>query len=443
MAVSGGPDSTCLLHLLLEAGAQYPLSLHAVHLNHLLRGREAGEDEEFVGETARRWGVPVTLIRRDVAAEARKIRKTIMETARVVRYQVLEEVRISHGGEWIVTGHQADDQAETLLMRMIRGAGTEGFSGIPAIRGRIIRPLLGFSKKAVREYLTERGISWREDGGNLKPDYFRNRLRENILPLLREENPAILEALSREADIFHEDHLALEEWTGRAVRETVEFPGPGSAVLRISLFTRLPLSVQRRVVRRVVLSLKGNIQNVSFDHVKSVLHFVSSGQTGTMLQLPGGLAVSRGYGVLQFRMGVSAPGRPPFEICLPLPGEIEVPGGGRKVLAEVVEGAAAGEESAAVSYFDLEKTGGILTVRSRRPGDIIYPAGLKGHRKKLQDLFVDRKVPRLERDGMILLAAPGRVLWAPGFERDFQSRVSPSTRKTLKVMIQSWPPDGN
>ncbi len=437
VAVSGGADSISLLHLLSELGKTYPFKLHAAHLNHSMRGAESDDDAEFVRKFSDALGIPSTLVKKDIASLARTAKKSKQEAARQVRYEVLEEILKREKGDWIVTAHQAEDQAETFIMRLIRGSGSHGLSSIPRLRGAVIRPLYQITRGDIEAYLKEHRLVYREDSSNQLPLYLRNRVRHGLMPVLKKYNPKIVRALVHEADILCEEDRFLEEAVSEKLRGLVDFSAETGPVLRIPPFLKEPLALQRRILRRILFRLRGDLLNLQFSHIQQMLDLAQSGETGSALHLPGRIEIYRCYGALMFIDSKRKLPKRTGAIPLPVPGEASLPELKITFRASPLMGTP--EKSAVPDeiVFDLDQITLPLVVRTRRAGDAIRPVRLKGKRKKLQDLFVDLKTPGPLRDFIPLIAGPDRILWGMGIGQDFKSSVSSETKRAIRIEIKT------
>ncbi len=264
VAVSGGPDSVCLFHALWRLmtprsrAARFSALLHVAHLHHGLRGDEADEDASFVRELADSHGCPVTIGHADVRREAARSGLSIQVAARERRYQFLSEVADRTGASWIAVAHTADDQAETLLFRLLRGTGPDGLAGIPMIRdGHIVRPLLRVTRGAVLDYLERHRLTFRQDSSNADLHYTRNRLRAELLPQLRNYNPQIISTLARTAEIMAEERRLMDELLDAVWRESLLEAQPHRLVFRRPVIRRQPPAVQRWCLRRALQMVGG------------------------------------------------------------------------------------------------------------------------------------------------------------------------------------------
>ncbi len=414
-AVSGGSDSVSLVWILKDLHDQGAVSLAAIaHLNHQLRA-DAARDESFCRALAERIGVPFAADRIDVAARARAWSCSVEVAARRARYQFLEEARCVHGADHIAVAHTRDDQAETVVMRLLRGTGTRGLRGALPARGRVVRPLLDCSRGELRRFLTGRGETWVEDETNADLGNPRNRVRHELLPLLEARyRPSIARVLARTADVAVHDDALLEALTEQALAPLLEARLEGWH-LDVAGVRAVPIALQRRMARRA-LELAGASRPPGHADIERMLEICTSA-TRTAVQAAG-LRVERfGADAVLLKRGTVRADENWPDCPLPLPGVGAWPAAGpgcRITAAGPIRGEEAGETSrvrVALSHTALALP---LTIRSRRPGDRIQPLGLGGT-KSLQDLMVDRKVPRDARHRIpLVIDANGRIVWVVG-----------------------------
>lgn len=442
VAVSGGPDSVALLALLTALAQSCALTLEAIHVNHGLRGEESEEDARFVARLCERLGVPLHQERVDPVEMARRRKgRSLQELARDARYAAFEQVGAALGVERIALGHTADDQAETLVMWMLRGSGSRGLAGIPASRRPwFIRPLLAVSRGELLAYLRDQGLAYRVDSSNAKPWYLRNRVRQEVLPALKRINPSLVRVLARQGDILGEEDRYLEARTAEVLNGLVEARG-GDLVLARAGLAALPLAMQRRAVRALVGRAKGSVKGLSYRAVEDILNRILHGRSGSVLTVSG-VEVSREYEVLRFRP-VGSSGLKPSPVRLPVtvPSTILWPPTGQVIELTLEPGPdpslcsrGLAAPSRAVLDADRFSLDG-LAVRTRLPGDAFQPAGMGGRRKKLQDFFTDLKLARLHRERVPLLVAPEGILWVGGYRADHRFAATPASTRLLRAEL--------
>lgn len=461
VGVSGGADSLCLIHLLQRIcgpGKRYPgVELQAAHLNHMLRDTEGEHDARIVASTMEAWGIPCTLGQVDVPALARREKRSLEDAARVARYRFLREVA---AGQRIAVAHHADDQVETLLLHWLRGSGLAGLVGMPPRQGDIIRPLLAITRAEILAYCREHALIPLEDQSNRDPRFLRNRVRHELLPLLQELNPATRRTLLRNAEVARIDLEWLETQVDRCWSNTVASEQEDEITLDTHALRALPLSLQHHLLRRVTARLcqgQSPLEPRHFLLLERLLSERIGGEERT-LHLPGRLRA-----VLQARSlrieWRSVPEKSDFgprgnEVLLSIPGEVALPGTPWKARAELLpEGIARfarealrqgnwpeawrllGPPDRRTVYIDGELLGEHIRVRTWRPGDRMQPLGMS-EAKKLQDIFVDKHIPRAERLTTPLFLSQAHCLWAAGACLDHRVRLTAKTQRILRLSIQ-------
>lgn len=422
LAVSGGADSVALAYALHALIRRYRLTLTLAHLNHGLRGRAAAEDARFVSELAWRLGLPCLQGRIDVSRHARDTRVSIEMAARELRYGFFVRTARETGASCIATAHTADDQAETILLKLARGAGPQGLSGIPYVtqfRGlRVIRPLRDVTHRDAARFLERHGLAWREDRSNRDPRFLRNRARHEILPLLESRlNPRVRRALLRTGDVMREENEWLDALATRLLGRCAARGAP--AALSAGRLKQCRLAARRRVLRLWLVRGGMDPDAVDFDAVDTLDHLLRERSGTRSVSLPGGWRAVRRYDRLSLERETGAlPGA--FRVRLLVPGETILPEQGLRIVAKwdrgVIRqaGARIGGLPAEASLGARAAAGAALYVRSWQPGDRIRPLGLAGS-CKLQDLFVDRKVPRDVRGRVPVIEGRGEIAWLPGY----------------------------
>ena len=418
-AVSGGADSVALLAALRELREPLGIAVVAAHLDHGLRGTEGAADRAFVEGLAVELGVPLRsdvteLPRGNVEAEARR-----------ARYAFLERAADELGASKIATAHTLDDQAETVLLRLLRGAGRRGLGGIRPRRGRIIRPLIRCDRVQVRAFLAARGLAWRRDRSNFDLTYHRARVRMGFLPALaREFNPRLARSLARLADVMREEDALLDRLAAALGRR-----GPD---LDLAALCALDLPLARRALRQW-WRRHGSGRRLGFGHVEAVLALARRNRGEGEIRVPGG-AVARTPRTLLFRASQEEEPTPPYALALASGETLQLPGGWRVSLGEEA-GDAGTEPGEAVCVLDAAQVPPVLTVRNRRPGDRIRPLGLAG-RTTIKRLLIARRVPRLLRGTYPLLVCGEEIVWVPGCARSARALVSADTCRRLVVRVE-------
>lgn len=456
VGVSGGADSLCLLHILTQLRSTLNLTLHAAHLDHRLRGAESTADADFVRRIAADRGVPITVQAADVASLASNRKKGIEETARRERYTFLSQVAGRVGAGKIAVGHNADDQAETVLMHLMRGAGLAGLRGmaplspypLPAPGLTLVRPLLSVPRIEIDAYLAEIGLHPRQDRSNLDTAYLRNRLRHQVLPLLEEVSPRIGARLGQLAELVAADEELLEALLEQSWGDLVISESGREIALNRAAWRALPLGLQRRTLRRALSRSLGSLEGITFTHIESVRRVADTGDLGAQATLPRAAQLTVGDGHLLITGGpAAAPPEWPLlggetPLVLAIPGRTRLPGARWTVEAELL-GATAELRAGAIrnpdpwcAYLDAEQAGPSLVLRSRRPGERFQPLGMGGRSSSLSDFMINQRIPRTWRDRVPILALgvePERVLWIAGWRLDERAKVTDGSAGVLRI----------
>lgn len=436
VAVSGGPDSVALLHFLVRIAPKFSLGLHVFHLNHKLRGAEAEEDARFVADFAASLGLPATIESLDVPALMRAEKLSLEEAARKARYRVIDRLAGELGFTKVALGHHADDQVETFLMRLIRGAGLEGLSAMAPVRGYLIRPFIELFKDEILAYLDENGLKSRLDASNEDTALLRNRIRLELIPNLLSYNPQFKYSLLKTIEAVREDHVYLEKHSSKAFNALAQVK-PDEVRFPIEDITREAKALQRRLVRQAICTVKGDLRQIEFKHIEAVLDGIEGGPAGLGIDLPGEVYIFAEYDWLVVKLK-PAQGRVVEqlrEVELKVPGVAELDLGGTSIEASLqdVQGLKI-DKSADAAYLDADTLPGKLKIRSRKPGDSFRPLGM-AKEKKLQDFFVDEKIPKRQRDLVPVVLSDDTIVWVAGFRIDERFKVTDSTKRVLVLKL--------
>ena len=486
-AVSGGADSVCLLLLLNGMAAELGIRVFAFHMNHGIRGEEADRDEQFVGELCKQLEIPLTVAHEKVETYAEEYGLSGEEAGRILRYRHLEETAERYQCAKIAVAHHEDDDAETVLLNLFRGSGLAGLSGIRPVRGKIIRPLLCVSRKEIEEYLKEQGFSWCEDSTNRENDYTRNKIRNELLPWVKEninsraaEHILAVSELAAQADVYFEMEAEriLEESCSKR-REEAKQPtsqnageadgkesGTGQDLkvaenamkmytkISTNLFDSQPEILKTYIIRRMVLNAAGKAKDITERHIRAVMKLTGPGG-GHSVNLPYGLQAVRGYETLKIvqvqerRSAVesSDPGQKwknegSFEKEIRLrtdldetfrvgPASIRLHAIPRKKEPEI-------PKNQYTKWFDYDKINVGLSIRYRKNGDYLTLSG--GGKKKLRRFMIDEKIPEDERDRIPVLADGDHVLWVVGYRISDYYKITDETEHILEAEVNL--PDG-
>lgn len=459
VAVSGGPDSVCLLSILQALGGNLGLDLHIAHLDHMFRGKESADEARSVERLAKRLGLPATIDAFDVPAYCRGRGLSPQEGARQARYGFLRQVARDTGASRIATGHTADDQAETCLMRLLRGAGISGLSAIPPVREEIIRPLIEVTRDEITEYLRINGLEFATDPSNAKPVYTRNRIRLEVLPVLKRFNPRIARTLAAETALLRDENTAMEAYLD-TIAKNILLRQEDALFVKRDLFENLLPALRRRLLRRIVAITGDRPGALSLDQTNEALSFMQNAQTGRSMNLTPALSVTREYDRFIFSSRTEHPGA---SRTLVVPGAIRVPELGVEVETLILDRTTQGNHLPAFrspesshspdalseagreapenyrwqARFDYAKIMPPFVVRSRKPGDWFCPSGMAGRSQKLQDYFVNEKIPRRRRNGIPLLCGGENILWVVGHRTDERFLAGPETERVLFIRVGS------
>jgi len=456
VAVSGGPDSTLLLHALFDLSAWRGLDwyLHVAHLHHGLRGPDADEDAAFVENLARRLGLPITTERTDVPTQVAAGAGSTEEVARYRRYEFLERVALQTGSELVAVAHHADDDAETVLHRICRGTGLRGLAGMrdvrviqPGSRVRLVRPLLAQRRATIEALCRERGIEYRIDRTNLSTEYTRGRIRNLVLPMLREQlNPNITEALLRLAEQARWLGTYLEDAAARVFESLVVEESPHRVVLNTHALRGKQRIIQAEVIRRAVALVQPRERDIGFPHIDAVLRLIAEQCSGKELHLPGNLLVRRVYERLEFVLRDAVD--EPVEldpVILACPGVTQLPALEAEVTTIIRDVDAQQIEQACRNgnpheeWLDYERLQPPLFVRGRREGERFWPLGAPGS-KRLSDFLIDEKIDPALRSRIGVVCDQCGPVWIMPLRIDERVKLRPTTRRALHLIFRPTNP---
>lgn len=474
VAVSGGADSVALLYALQELAPSLGISLTAVHLNHCIRGKASDDDAAFVMNLTASLNIPFVQGRSDVPRRARRKGLSLEMAAREARYAFLAKMARKVGADIVATAHTADDQVETILLKLTRGAGPRGLSGIPrevTLCGlRVVRPMLDVTRNEIIAFLGENGLSWREDESNRDVSFLRNRVRHEVLPVLESKlNPKIRDVLLRTAEVISEEDRWLDDLAGsifsecciksggqpfRHARPTIsghsivglECPEgfqslPDKPVLDIEALGKYPLAARRRVLRLWLACSGVSAELIDFDTVGRIEGLLQRKKGSGEVNIAGNWTVRRQYRQLSMEPSLHRVSPSPFRVAVKIPGETILPEPRLRVVTSLEPGVfkakavgpGALPSRASISYQAVGRKK--VFVRSWRPGDRMKPLGMSGS-KKLQDIFVDQKVPANQRKKIPLFECCDEIIWVPGYRVGHGWQVDDPTVPALQIQIE-------
>jgi tRNA(Ile)-lysidine synthase len=442
VAVSGGPDSVCLLHVLNALKKDSGLKLHVAHLDHQLRTDASVADAQYVLDLCHELGIPVTIEQRNVRAYQKEYKLSLEEAAREVRYGFFAEVAESIGAERVVVGHTLDDHVETVLLNLLRGTGTRGLRGLQPVRrwklsGRrltIVRPLLEMSRKETAAYCRRHRLQPRIDITNRSLKLTRNRVRLELLPLLKSYNPDIIEALLRTSRIASDDIAFLEQTADRHWRKIASKEGEVIVFNKPALL-KLPPGLQRLVFRRAIEDILGTLKDIEARHIEEIMSLLTK-SAGKRINLPYGLFFAAEYD--RFLLGHKLDELSPFpllksEYPLAVPGAIKI--AGWRIHTDVIEKMESVGDDNLTVCFDYDRVTGKLTVRPRHPGDRFQPLGMD-EEKKVGKFMIDAHVPQLWRTRVPIVCDEQKLLWVVGYRIDERVKVMENTKRVLRINFE-------
>lgn len=443
VGLSGGPDSVCLLAILHRLKPEFSIHLSAAYIDHGLRPDEIPYEIEFCRDLCSSIDIPFTTRPIDVKSHMKEKKLNKQEAARELRYKILHEIAAQKAANKIALGHNADDQAETIIMRLLRGAGPSGLSGIPPIRTQksvlsiqkvdIIRPLIEIERHEIENFLETEGIGFIIDSSNLRREYLRNKIRHLIIPEARKLNMDVVKTISRTADIFRDEERYFEILVTKTLMKLITRKTDNTIELFLAPLEAMDTVILRRVLRRAIDETKG-LRGISFIHIEDIMSLIKSGKSGDRIYLPKDIRVIKGYSTL-----IITSEKPAWlgTYVIDGPGEIIVKESSMVLHSAIMDIKEVKDYGDAQKFavIDADKIHFPMTIRGRLQGDFFYPLGF-GKKKKIQDYFVDEKIPRDERDAVPLLISDNNIVWVIGYRLDERYRVDKDTKRVLKFEIK-------
>lgn len=439
VAFSGGPDSSCLLHILLSLREELGIDLYSAHLNHQIRGIDAHKDALFAYRESKAMGIPCFLYSVDVPELAKKERLSVEEAAREARYKILFELKEMLAIDKIATAHNLDDQAETVLMRIMRGTGLNGLKGMAYKRpDGLIRPLMDIKRYEIEDYCEKNKINVTIDQTNEEDEYTRNKIRLHLLPYIEEDYSSnIKDILSRMANSLREDSEYIDSIAKDLYDDLGQDYKNHARKFEVEAIENIPLPILKRIIREAYADLSGSAEGLEAIHMDDAIRLIKNPKTDLMMNMPKGIIVEKkGYNLYVTNKPLEKE-VVSFEYHIKLNSVIEVPELGIKIEARVMskERCKLLTSSSQTKAFDLSKIEGDLKVRVRKPGDRIKPLGLGGT-KKLKDLFIDKKVPRDARDRIPIIADNSKILWVVGHEMADDYKITDATEEVVRITVK-------
>lgn len=446
VGLSGGLDSVVLLYVLQHLRERFDIHLASAHLNHQFRGAEARRDADFAARYSESLGIRCYVGVKDVPQLIQQHKWSPEEAARQARYQFFDEIAHRVQARKIATGHTADDQAETVLIGLLRGAGLHGMGGIrPMLNHRIIRPLLTTTRDQIAAFARTEELEYVEDSSNADRQYMRNAVRLDLIPLLKQQlNPAIVNRLTTYAQLCREDAFFIDKMASEHYYHICE-QRPGKIQIKLDLFAKEYIPIQRALLYQMYATLTGSSKGLETQHAQAVIALWTRGETGKRLSLPHGVIARRSYevGYLEHPPGASEQAAGPAPVELPCPGRVHfdvfcIETHVRKIAPEMTDDPALlptrTPEGAMIQWMDYSCIHPPLRVRYRRAGDRFRPLGVHGT-QRLKKIFIDRKIPRDRRDKIPVLEDDDGICWVVGQMIDERVKITSTTRTVLVCQV--------
>ena len=442
VGVSGGPDSVCLLHILLQLKDELNLKLIAAHVDHMFRGKESEEDMKFVQQLCVEIGVPYECKQIDVSNYKMKNQVSAQVAARECRYSFFKEVMVTHNASLLALGQHGDDQVETVLMKLSRGSTMQGYAGIQPKRafevGNVIRPLLSISKEEVYEYLQANNLPYRTDPSNEKEVYTRNKIRHKVIPVLKDLYPALHDKFQLFSEQLTEDNMFLEELTKKELNKVVESQEEGKMIIHRNALLLLPNPLQRRAIHLILNYLYNNEVPLALSsiHIKDLQSILASEQPSGILNFPNGLIVEISYNTCIFSFESDKTVQP-YCIEVDVPGKTILPTKDEIIFTVWTHYKRVSTYEPNCAILDLSKIKLPLFIRTRKTGDRIKLKGMQGS-KKVKSIFIDSKIPIKKREHWpIIVDGEDNLLWIPHLKRSSFEASEETSGPVLVITIKS------
>lgn len=430
---SGGPDSVFLFHNLRLLREELGFNLYASHINHMYRGKDAEHDENFVRELCQKYGVRLFVKRKNTVDYAKELKVTEEEAGRILRYNFFNENLSEVGGGKIAVAHNLNDQAETVLQRIIRGTGIDGLAAMTFMSKNLIRPILNVQRSEIEKYLHENNFEYCVDKTNSQDIYGRNKIRLNLIPYLENNfNSNIQNTLYRMSENMESDGKIIHKYINSVFDDLLIKRNTNMLYLDLYKLKNLEDYELKRVLRRAIELLKGSTYNVELRHIDVLIEFIKKGSTGKSIDLSGSVVAEISYNDLIVRKMVEK--FPDFKYNIILDEPLFIKETGKTIFCRILDLACFDINDKKSISIDYDKVKGSLIARNRRNGDSIVPCGMNGS-KKIKDVFVDMKIPGDEREKRIIIADDSSILWVEGFRIHNSYKVSSSTKKILNISI--------
>ena len=449
VAVSGGADSVTLVHVLSTVIGEYSLRLAIVHLNHGLRGKDSDRDAKFAAALARQIDLPFHTQKINIRAYRRNQNLSLEEAARKIRYEFYESIAAKFGHNKIAVGHHSDDNAELVLMNLLRGSGPLGLSGIAPVReGKIIRPLIHLKRSEILEYISANDLRYVTDASNTNMKFQRNKIRHHLIPELKNSyNPRIIDTLNRLGTIMRAEDRWFEDTIKPAFERCITLKTSDTINLTISDFGELDQAAKRRIIRKAIMAVKKDLRRITLFHVDSILDLIKNGPVAGSLSLPGGIRVQRNTTELVIAADRNGSGvkrnlssrsfAADYQYTIAGVGILPIGNGKVSILFDEIgidDLPDFKDTGRHLAFFDRDRIHFPLIVRNIRPGDRFSPLGVKGT-QKVKKYFIDNKIPLVQRKQCPLVLSRDKIIWVVGHRIDNSVKIGPQTRRVLKAEL--------
>lgn len=432
MGISGGADSISLFHFLCTIQAEYHITLIGVHIHHGIRGKDADSDLDFVVKLCALYNIKCEIFKYNVHNESEKLKITEEEAGRIIRYKTFQQVLEKYKADKIAVAHNMNDQCETIIMRIFRGTGMLGLTGIPPIRNNIIRPLIETSRDTIEQYCKINNFEYRQDYTNDMDIYTRNKIRLHLIPWIKSNfNHSIIQTISNMSSLIQEEEDYINNQAKQSYENCVDLKDEQKIEINIKKFEKYPTVIQKRIIRLSIQNFIHDLKDIEFSHITQILNIINK-NTGKKINITHGIIVEKQYDVLclYFRKDINT-----INYCydINLNGKTYIKENNLYITSQLKyeDFFEQKQNNLCTKVFDYDKIGGDIKIRNRLTGDKIY---LKGSgNKKLKDFFIDIKLPRQQRDKVALLATGNNIIWILGYRVNSLYNVDENTKRLLYI----------
>lgn len=451
VGVSGGPDSVCLLHILHKLREELEIDLYAAHVNHMLRGEFSDRDQKYVDLLCKELNISLFIKKCNIIEMANSHRLSLEETGRKARYDFFESCSEKINANKIAVAHNKNDQAETILMNIIRGTGTDGLKGMEHRRGKIIRPLLDIDREEIEKYCVDNNLNPKIDASNNESIYTRNKVRLKLMPFIDKLfDSKVVDSIYKMSLLVRDDYDFIDSYAQNQYKNSIDEIGKDSVSLSVSQITENHPAIIKRIIRKAIADIRGDINGIHNTHIQDIFMLCLEGRTGAEIHLPGGLKALKSYNILKIFYPDKKDVVADFEAPVIIPGVTRVCTDNMSISIKAtiidtlqtnspdknvksnVENYRKLRYNSLIQFFDYDKLYTGINIRNRRNGDVFYPYKSNGT-KKLKDFFIDNKIPREIRSSIPLIAVNNEIVWIIGYKISDKYKVTENTKKVLKL----------